>query len=287
VALGHPPGVAAILCPRLPERLLRAATGLHASTFVAADPRGGPVVGCIQFVRARVDTGTWLFGYWRVAPGRRRAGIGSRLIVEGIRRLPGVRRLYSFVDWGNEPSIRAQIRLGFELSEEVFASAPLGLLAGIGPSAPGPRIRRAGPGDRRRVDDLYRRAMGPVWERLFPPGRAAFSMALGGGLEGPVAPLLRALRDGRAGISLVDSGGGTPAFLVLRGGAAAATLFVDPPACDPALLSRVAARLLAEGIPRDLELGLRGVRRRLLESPGPITARLLMGLPEASRLRGG
>src|SRR5712691_5836754 len=84
-ALGQPPEVAAALCPSILTRIAWGLGGLEARAFVAEETRDGGAVGSIQFVRARRSSGTWMFGHWRVAPGRRRQGVGRLLLEEGVR----------------------------------------------------------------------------------------------------------------------------------------------------------------------------------------------------------
>jgi RimJ/RimL family protein N-acetyltransferase len=281
-ALGHPPPVAASLSPSLATRLAWRVTGLRAESLVAEDDRAG-VIGCVQFVRERSDSGTWMFGHWRVAMPWRRRGIGSALIDEGLRLLPEIRRLYSYVDRGNQISISAHLNIGFEMAPEVHGSAPIGALSTIGPATPAIRMEPRRRGDGPRLADLYRRAMGPLWFRLFPGERHRFTPALGAGTEGPVLDLLRGLRAGPARLAIVSGGGLPVGFVAWRGGAAPPILYTDPDACDGGLLARVAARLLALGVRRDAEILLRGLPAAFLASSGPISTRVLMGLPDASR----
>ncbi len=281
LALGHPPPVAAALSPSAATRLAWALTGLKARALLAEVVPTGSVLGSVQFVRSRGDSGTWMFGHWRVAPQRRRRGIGRLLIDEGLRLLPAIRRLYSYVDWGNEVSVEAHLRLGFEAAAEIQGSAPLGALSAIGPAAPAVRLVPADRSAARELAELYRKAMGPLWFRLFPGDDRNFSPALGTGTEGPALLLLRALREGPARILLVADAGPPSGVVVWRRAAPGPTLFADPARCDAALLARLAARLMAQGAARGLDLTLRGLPTSLLASPGPIAARILMGLPEA------
>ena len=281
-ALGHRPAIAAVLSPALPTRAAWAMGGIEARGIVAEEAPAGAVLGSVQFVRARRDTGTWMFGHWRVAPPRRREGIGRRLICEGLRLLPRIRRLYSYVDWGNEISILAHRRLGFESGGPIAGHASLRALSTIGPAAPPGRLRETSDEDRAVLLEIYRRAMGPLWFSLFPGGDS-FSETLGVGSEGPSLALLGAARGGRARILAVHLEDGPPAaFVVVRGDIEAATLYGNPGRCDGALLAKVALRLLALGASRDLEMEMRGLNRALLEGPGPIAARILMGMPDVS-----
>jgi RimJ/RimL family protein N-acetyltransferase len=279
--LGHPPPVAASLSPSLTTRLAWVLAGLRARALVAVDG-SARVVGSVQFVRERSDSGTWMFGHWRVATPCRRRGIGRTLIVEGLRLIPAIRRLYSYVDRGNQVSVSAHLNIGFEMAPEIQGSAPLGALSTIGPTAPAIRFEPGRRGDLPLLTDLYRKAMGPLWFRLFPGDRHRFWPALGAGTEGPFLDLLRGLRAGPALLAIVSDAGPAVGFVAWRGGAATPTLFVDPAACDAALLARVAARLVALGARRDAEILLRGLPIGLLASAGPVAARLLMGLPDAA-----
>src|SRR5437762_2638271 len=130
--LGHPPAVAAILCPSLPRRMAWRVSGTRAVSVAAVERRTGAVLGCVQFLRSRRSPHTWLFGHWRVAPAVRKRGIGRRLLLEGVRGLTGARRLYSYVEWDNEGSKEAHARLGFESGSTLRGSAPLGALSTIG-----------------------------------------------------------------------------------------------------------------------------------------------------------
>src|SRR5262245_40130143 len=132
--LGHPPPIPSLLCPTRPVRIAWRLLGTRAVTVVAEDVRTGSLLGTVQFVRSRRNPDTWMFGHWRVAAQRRRAGIGRRLLVEGRRLASGVGRLYSYVEWGNEVSMAAHERLGFEAGETLLGRAPLGALSTIGPA---------------------------------------------------------------------------------------------------------------------------------------------------------
>ncbi len=283
-ALGHPPSIAAVLSPALSTRAAWAISGVESRGIVAEETPAGVILGSVQFVRARRDTGTWMFGHWRVTPPRRREGIGRRLIAEGLGLIPRIRRLYSYVDWGNEISILAHRRLGFEASGPVAGRASLRALSTIGPPTPPARLRETSREDRAVLLELYKRAMGPVWFSLFP-GDDRFSAALGIGSEGPSLALLGAIRGGRARTLAMHLDDRLPAaFVVVRGAFEKAALYADPSRCDDSLLARVALRLLALGPPRDLGMGLRGLSRALLNAAGPIAARVLMGMPDVSLL---
>jgi hypothetical protein len=277
--LGHPPGVVDILCPPLGRRIAWRLRGTLSRTALAIDGRTRSVLGSVQFLRSRRDRATWMFGHWRIAAGRRREGIGRRLLREGSACLPAGARLYSYVDAGNEPSIAAHERCGFEAGRTLQGSAPLSVLTTIGPATPALRLEPAGFGDSSVVFGLYARAMGSLWFRLFPrlrPGRflprrfAGFRVVLlaktrdaepGGGRQG----------DGR--------GGSGPAGIVVWEGESL-MLYVDPAACDAAFVARVALQLTALGARRESTLEIRGLPRTFLLRPGPIHMQVLMGMPD-------
>lgn len=262
--LGHPPGAEVILAPSIAGRLRWFLNGTLACGLVAEDMAAGTLVGSAHFVRSRRDQATWMFGLWRVAAARRREGIGGLLLREGARLVPGLRRLYSYVDWGNEASILAHRRLGFEAAPEVQGRAELGALSTIGPAAPAVRLEPAGGGDMAALFDLYARALGPLWLRLFP----RHERGTGG--------------SGRWGAWWVRDGERTAGFVRLRGRSVA--LYTDPAACDAGLLARAAAQIVTLGFTRQREIDLRGLPWDLASRPGPITARLLMGMPDVSDL---
>jgi len=277
-AIGNPAPVAAALCPSLPTRIAWALTGLRAVTFVAENLSEGILAGCVQFVRARCDTGTWMFGHWRVAPAFRRQGVGRRLIEEGARRIPRLRRLYSHVDWGNEISILAHERLGFERAQELQGAAVLGALATIGPVTPAPRLRPASGRDGVEIRRIHAVAMGPLWSRLFPGAGESFSVPAGAAALGPPRMFLRAVREGPARVLFVPGApqGSAAGFVVLRR-RGSIVLYVDPGACNGRLLAGVAAHLLSMGASRDSAVLLRGLPPSILAAPGPIAAMVLMG----------
>jgi GNAT superfamily N-acetyltransferase len=265
-AIGHPPGVPAVMAPGPLLRLRWFLSGTCALGFVAEE--GGAVVGSVHFVRDRRDPATWMFGHWRVAAARRRAGVGAFLLREAARRIPGLRRLYSHVDWGNEASLAAHERLGFERAPEIQGRAPLGGLAGLGPPAPPARLEPVRPGDWPALFPWYARAMGDLWLRLFPD-------------HSPAA----AARPGRGGRAYwVRTEEGAAGFLLER--PRGLTLYLEPARCSGTLLARCAGRLLAEGRPGTAEIDLRGLSRDLVARPGPIVAQVLMAMPDASRLLG-
>jgi hypothetical protein len=263
--LGHPPGAEEILAPSISGRLRWFLNGTLACGLVAEDATTGTVVGSVHFVRSRRDPATWVFGLWRVAAARRREGIGRLLLREGARVVPGMRRLYSYVDWGNEASILAHQRLGFEAAPEIQGKAGLGALTTIGPAAPAVRLEPAAGAGRAALFDLYARAIGPLWLRLFP-GHTPRSRGSGWGAWW--------VRDGERAAG----------FVRLRG--RSVTLYTDPAACDPGLLARAAAQIAALGVPREQEIDLRGLPRELAARPGPITPRILMGMVDVTALTG-
>lgn len=285
--LGQPPAAVAALCPARVTRLAWFLSGLQARSLIAFEVGTELPLGSVQFVRARRDTGTWMFGLWRVAAAHRRLGIGRRLVEEGARRMPALRRLYSFVEWGNDASIAAHRRLGFEMSEELQGTVTLGALSTIGPTAPAARLRPAGSPERHRLAEIYERALGPLWRRLFPGRPRSFSLEGGLGTEGPILALLRALRDGPVRLFTVqaDAAGSDHGFVALARIGGTITLYTDPERCDAGLLAKVAVQLLALGASRERDIELRGLPRHLLAAPGPIRGRILMGLPETERLR--
>ena len=279
-AFGHPPGVAQAFCASPGRRLVWRLKGIRVVGVLAEDRAG--VLGSVQFVRSSIDHATWMFGHWRVAPARRREGIGRRLLSEGSRFLPGIGRLYSYIDWGNEVSVLAHERLGFEACPLARGSALLGALSTVGPSAPAlgfePRRRSDWPA----LFDLYRKAAGPIWFGLFPRvGSATYLDRVpgpGSWLPGPVRRILPSAR-----VWSVEKPEGAAAMVVQRG--ASLTLYADPARCDASLLARVALRLLAQGAGRDREITLIGLPRWLVARPGPVRAEILMGMPQISRLR--
>ncbi len=267
--LGHPPVVARILCPAAGRDLLWRLRGTRSVSVVAEETATGLLVGSVQFIQTARRPGTWMFGHWRVAAGRRRQGLGRRLLHEGALLLPAARRLYSYVDWGNEQSMAAHERCGFEPGRSLFGSAPLGLLSTIGPATPALRLEPAGRRDWSSLFGLYARAMGILWLRLAPglgPGNF-----LGGALAGIRVALVAVVRgpgrDARA------SG-----FVLWEG--RRVTFFAEPDVCDTALLARVALQIIALGGRRDSTLEVRGLPAALLEKPGPIAAQILMGMPD-------
>lgn len=264
--LGHPPAVGGILCPPLSRRIAWRLRGTCSVAAVAVEDGTGAVLGSVQFLLSRRDRGTWMFGHWRVAAGRRREGVGRRLLREGVRLLPAGARLYSYVDWGNEASIAAHERCGFEASRTLHGSAPLGVLSTLGAANPALRLEPAGWGDRPVLFGLHARAMGSLWLRLFP-GLRVWNFPSGRIAGFRLALMAMAPRSSQ------------PAGFVLWEGDSL-TFFADPEACDATLLARVALQLVALGARRETTLELRGLPRSLVARPGPIVAQILMGMPD-------
>jgi hypothetical protein len=254
--LGHAPGVVRLLCPSLHTRL----------------------------VRSRVDPGTWLFGHWRVAAGRRREGIGRSLLAGAVALVPGIRRLYSMVERGNEASLRAHGRLGFESSPEALGCAELGALSTIGPPAPAVRLEPVASPHSAPLFDLYARATGPLWMRLFPCLNARNFLELGCDPVVPVPPPRPGSRIAGRRALTVRAGGPPAALLVWESGRL--SLFTDPAVCDAGLLARVALQAMARGARRRALIALRGLPLDLVGRPGPMTAWTLMGLCDTTRLSG-
>jgi len=281
--LGHPPSVAGMLCPPRARRIAWCLMGTRAVTVLAEEAETGAVVGSAQFVRQRRSPGTWIFGHWRVAAGRRRQGIGRRILAEGLRRLPEVTRLYSHVELGNDASIAAHERLGFEVGRTLWGSAPLGVLSTIGPATPALRLEPVGARDWPVLFAIYARAMGSLWLRLFPSlGPGTFLGGTRGGLRAGAVAVARGgqgTAGARAtGARAISTDRSVAGYLVWEG--SGVTLFADPDACDQALLARGALQGLAQGGRRDLEIGLRGLPRSLTVRPGTIVLQELMGMPD-------
>jgi hypothetical protein len=279
--LGHPPGVVDILCPPLARRIGWGLRGTLSRTALALEGRPGGVLGSVQFLRSRRDRGTWMFGHWRIAAGRRREGIGRRLLREGAGLLPAGARLYSYVDWGNEASLAAHERCGFEAGRTLHGSAPLSVLTTIGAATPALRLEPAGWRDRSLLFGLYARSMGSLWFRLFPGLRARRFLPLR--VAGFRVVLLAKARDAERYGGPAEAGGGPlgPSGLVVWE-RESLTFFADPAACDAALLARVALQLTALGARREAILDLRGLPRTFLARPGPIALQVLMGMPDPS-----
>ena len=268
--LGHPPAVAAILCPSLPRRMAWRVSGTRAVSVAAVERRTGTVLGCVQFLRSRRSPHTWMFGHWRVAPAVRKRGIGRSLLLEGARGLTGARRLYSYVEWDNEGSKEAHARLGFESGSTLRGSATLGALSTIGAATPALRLDAVRTRDWDVLFAIYARAMGSLWLRLHPGlGPRNFLDGAPGGLR---AIAVAVARGGPAGK-------GAAAGLVIWAGAGP-VLFADPDACDAGLLARSALQILATRSRRDDEIRLRGLPRSLADRPGPIRFQELMGMPD-------
>ena len=267
--LGHPPGVVDILCPPLARRIGWGLRGTLSRTALALDGRPGGILGSVQFLRSRRDRGTWMFGHWRVAAGRRREGIGRRLLREGAGLLPDGTRLYSYVDWGNEASLAAHERCGFEAGRTLHGSAPLSVLTTIGAATPALRLEPAGWRNPSLLFGLYARSMGSLWFRLFPGLRPRRFLA----------PRIASFRVVLLAMARDAERAGGPAGLVVWEGESL-TFFADPAACDAALLARVALQLTALGARREATLDLRGLPRTFLARPGPIALQVLMGMPD-------
>ncbi|MFQ5877071.1 MAG: hypothetical protein ACE5JH_05200 [Acidobacteriota bacterium] len=237
----------------------------------------------MQFVGSRRDPGTWLFGHWRVAAGLRRAGVGRILLRDGLRLLPEIRRLYSYVDRGNGASMAAHARLGFEAAPEIRGSATLAALSRIGPASPPLGARRVRRRERPDLFPLYRRAVGPLWMRLFPGIDRRNYLRRGAGLPDGRGPLSGLLPGALVRVLALGPDGDAVGLVVQRGGRM--IFFLDPGACCPGLLARAALRMIGMRVPRDGEVDLRGLSADLAARPGPIAARVLMGMPDAGRLR--
>jgi RimJ/RimL family protein N-acetyltransferase len=268
--LGHPPAVAAILCPSLPLRMLWRLSGTHALSVAAVEERTGMVLGCVQFLRSRRSPHTWMFGHWRVVPAMRRRGVGRRLIQEGSRRLPGASRLYSYVERDNDGSKEAHARLGFEAGRTLRGNASLGALSTIGPTTPALRLDPVRRRDWDVLFAIYVRAMGTLWLRLHPGiGPRNFLEGAPGGLRAISVAIARGSRETK----------GPAAGLVVWAGAGP-VFFADPTVCDHGLLARVALQIMAKGSRRDDEIRLRGLPRSMGDRPGPIRFQELMGMPD-------
>jgi acetyltransferase (GNAT) family protein len=280
--LGHPPAIADMFCPPRSRRIAWRLLGTRAVSLLAQEAGTGSALGSVQFVRSRRSPDTWMFGHWRILAGRRRQGWGRRILAEGLRLLPQIRRLYSLVDVDNEASMAAHRRLGFEAGSALWGSAPLGVLSTIGPATPALRLEPVAGRDWSVVFAIYARSMGSLWLRLFPGlGQGSFLGGERGGLRAGVIAVARGLS---GSVALSVRAARTPAdrpaagFVLWEG--AGVTLFAEPATCDQAFLARVALQLLGQGARRDLEVELRGLPRLLTERPGPIRLRALMGMPD-------
>lgn len=280
--MGHPPGAVFAIAPSPAGRLEWRTRGMRIVGLVAVE-RDGQLVGSIHFVRHRREPKTWLFGHWRVSVRYRRSGIGRYLLREGLRVLPEVSRLYSFVDWGNEGSVAAHRHLGFEVAPELWGSSLLGPLSTLGSPAPTIVMAAVPRSGRAILAQPFRRAMGPLWCRLFPdqarrgePGPAIAPWDL----RGAIGHLWRRTT---CRYRTATSGDRIEAIELAVG--MERTLFLDPESCDPGLLSRLAQALLASGCDRSTEIEIRGVARSLIERGGPIRAQILMGLTHVGALR--
>ena len=267
--------MAQALSSPLPRRLEWAVSGTAALGLVAEDSATGALLGSVQFVRSRRDAACWMFGHWRVAPALRRRGVGRLLLERGTDLLPGASRLYSYVDWGNEGSIAAHLRLGFEAAPEIRGAAALGALSTIGAPAPALRLTPVPRGAAADLFPVYRRAMGGLWLRLFPRLDAGNFLAPWGRSADPRRLLPNLVV--RFLTRLWAVGPRTALAGLLAWNPASITLFLDPATCDAALLARVAIQALGLGASRERLLELRGLSREVLARPGPIMAQILMG----------
>ncbi|HEU4403014.1 MAG TPA: GNAT family N-acetyltransferase [Candidatus Polarisedimenticolia bacterium] len=286
LALGHPPAVVQALVPSIARRLTWTLSGARLSTLLAQEGRDGAVLGSVQFIRAWRRSGTWMFGYWRVTSGRRRQGIGGLLLRQGVGLLPGLHHLFSHVDWGNDVSSLAHQRLGFEAGDRIWGSASLGALSTIGAAAPAVRLEEVARSRWRELFPIYLKAMGDLWPRLFP-GLGENDFLTTQAAEAPPSPAAGLAPGLVVPLSLwtVHPDRAVAGFVLARG--SAVTLYADPAACDAPLLARVAIRLIGMGMPRGRTIALRGLPRDLAGRSGPITARTLMGMPDAERLLEG
>lgn len=280
VALGHPHDIARTCAPAILTRIAWLLTATWAQAFVAEEIATRGILASVQFVLVAPRDGVWIFGYWRVSPAHRRRGLGGLVLREGARLLGDVRRLYSYVERGNGASIRAHERLGFEASPVLRGSALLGELSTIGPAAPPVRLRPVPAEGRPSLFPLYARAMGATWMRLFPGISPRNFLEredrTGGG------GLVRAPRRGRMRVWSVHRGEAPAGFVRWR--RSEIVLYLDPAACSAGILSQVAMQVMALGASREHRIELRGLQAEVAPPTGPITAQVLMGLPDAKRL---
>jgi RimJ/RimL family protein N-acetyltransferase len=279
-SIGHPPGVAQAFVPSPPRRLGWWLSGHRIVNVVAEDRRSGRIVGSVQFIRSLRDPGTWMFGHWRVVAARRREGIGRHLLRRGFRLLGKASRLYSYVDWGNDVSVEAHLRLGFETASVARGSATLAVLSTIGPAAPSIRLQPVRRSKAGALYPLYAASMGDLWLRLFPGLDRVSFLDSDGDRRRLVTLLRRGLLERPERLWLIDPG--EPAGFV-RWEASGVELFIDPARCEAGMLSRVALQLLALGAPREERALLRGLPRGFLARPGPVQGRMLMGMIDAAR----
>lgn len=282
--LGHLPDAIETLCPSLYTRVAWAIRHTRVRSFVIEDPASETAVGSVQFVRSRIDRHTWMFGHWRVSPEQRGRGIGGALLRGALARIAGVKRLYSLIEAENEASLLAHERLDFERSKRHFGGGPLGFLSTIGSPTPAVRLERVAGGDRPALFALYQRAMGVLWERLFPGLTAARFVHAVAEPPDPARPGHPAATIPDS-VMLVHDSDERPAFLVRSG--RRTSLFCSPERCDAGLVARVASRLLASGAGRDEWLALRGLPGPLGRRPAPIRSWILMGTADLERLRAG
>lgn len=277
--LGHPPAIVDILCPPVARRIGWRLGGTLSRSAIAVDGRTESILGSVQFLRSRRDRNTWMFGHWRVAAARRREGIGRRILREGAALLPAGTRLYSYVDGGNEASIAAHEKCGFEAGRTLRGIAPLAVLTTIGAATPALRLEPAGWGDSSALFGLYAQAMGSLWFRLFPGLRPQRYLAP---RIARFRVMLRVMtRDAERGGGPAEAGRAAfrPAGLVVWEGESL-TFYADPAACDAALLARVALQLTALGARREASLEIRGLPRTFLARTGPIALQVVMGMPD-------
>jgi len=280
--LGHSPDVIETLCPTPFTRFAWTIRRTRVRSFVLEDPTSGTLPGSVQFVRSRIDRGTWMFGHWRVSSERRGQGTGGALLRGALRRITGATRLYSLIEVENEASLRAHERLGFERSSRHLGGGPLGFLSTIGPPAPAVQLDRVTGVSREGLFGLYQNAMGSLWGRLFPGLGATRFLHAAAEPPDPEQPGHPAASFPDSAM-LVHDGDQHPAFVVRRG--RRTCLFCDPQRGDAGLVARVASRLLALGAGREEWLALRGLPGPLGRRPGPIRNWILMGSADLWRLR--
>ena len=279
---GYTPDVLAVLCPNALTRFLWRIHSTHVRSFLGEEMDSCLVLGSVQFVRSRLDCETWIFGHWKVATGLRRRGIGGQLLLGALNMLPDARRIYSLVELGNDTSIHAHERLGFEASSTVLGGVSLGELSTIGPPAPPAQLQQVHPQDMDILFAIYRRAMGGTWMRLFP--KLDFESFLRSVVEPPggIQPAPSSAPGMRQTLSVAIDG--YRAGFVVR----AKTnwiFFSDPEHCSPSVLARTAGSLLTLGANRADWIALRGLPRALLKSPRGIAFSVLMGCSDRDTLK--
>jgi hypothetical protein len=282
VSLGHPHDVARICAPSLMTRLAWLLTATWVQAFVAEEIATRAILASVQFILVAPRDGVWIFGYWRVAAGHRRRGLGSLVVREGARMLGEVRGLYSYVERGNDASIRAHERMGFEASPVLRGSALLGELSTIGPAAPTVRLRPVPAKGRPSLFPLYARAMGGIWMRLFPDIAPHNYLEREDKIGGGDFAHVRTPLWGSTRVWSVHPGDATVGLVCWR--RSEIVVYVDPAACNTGILAQVAMQVMGLGAPRDHGLELRGLPANVASHAGPIAAQVLMGLPEAGAL---